>query len=58
MSTEITYNDCCIAEVEAGCGKIIKCAGKKMKTDIRVTCGAAPALEPYDGSVTISGGAE
>ena len=48
---DISYNGNSIASLEDGKTAIIKCAGKKMASDLTVT--APEPIEEYDGTITV-----
>lgn len=51
----VSYNETIIASIPGGESATIKCAGKKMKTDIVIQTVAGSGLPPYDGDVEING---
>lgn len=50
MATQIIYNGTVIGTVDAGQSKILKCNGKKMKSDVEIRAGARTEIK-YDGAV-------
>lgn len=50
MATQIIYNGAVIGTVTAGQSKILKCNGKKMKSDVEIRAGARTEIK-YDGAV-------
>lgn len=50
MATQIIYNGTVIGTVTAGQSKILKCNGKKMKSDVEIRAGERTEIK-YDGAV-------
>lgn len=50
MATQIIYNGTVIGTVDAGQSKILKCNGKKMKSDVEIRAGERTEIK-YDGAV-------
>lgn len=56
MAIDISYNGNSIASLNGGETAIIKCAGKKMKSDLTVVApeSSGETIEEYDGTVNIT----
>lgn len=50
MATQIIYNGTVIGTVDAGQSKILKCNGKKMKSDVEIRAGERTEIK-FDGAV-------
>lgn len=50
MATQIIYNGTVIGTVDAGQSKVLKCNGKKMKSDVEIRAGERTEIK-YDGAV-------